>query len=33
MINGSLIQEPLTMFATPLSGPNKVDNSVKGKEA
>ena len=33
MINESLIQESLTMFATPLSGSNKVDHSIKDKEA
>ena len=33
MINGLFIQEPLTMFVTLLSGSNKVDHLVKGKEA
>ena len=33
MINVSLIHEPLTMFATPLSGSNKVDHSEKDKQA
>ena len=32
MINGSLIQEPLTMFVTPWSGSNKVRHLVKDKE-
>ena len=33
MINRSLTQEPLTMFASPYSGSNKVDHSIKDKEA
>ena len=33
MINGSLIQEPLTMFVTLCSGSNKTAHSVKDKEA
>ena len=33
MINGSLIQKPLTMFVTLFSGSNKVAHSVKDKEA
>ena len=32
MINGSLIQEPLTMFPTPWSGSNKVDHQKMTKE-
>ena len=33
MINGSLIQEPLSMFVTLCSGLNKAAHSVKEKEA
>ena len=33
MINVSLIHEPLTIFATPWNGSNKVDHSIKNKEA
>ena len=33
MINGSLIQEPLTMFVTLCSGSNIAAHSVKDKEA
>ena len=33
MINGSLIHEPLTMFANPWSGSNKVDHSEKGQRS
>ena len=32
MINRSLIQEPLTMSATPWSDSNKVNHSIKDKE-
>ena len=33
MINGSLIQKPLTMFVTLCSGSNKAGHSIKDKEA
>ena len=33
MINGSLIQEPPTMFATLWSGSNEVVHSIKDKGA